>query len=237
MSNPEKFEPKTESREKKEIEEIEKSPLDVGDKRDLALHCFGEKPAALLTVGQFLERTVWDKKDNIPEEIVQDKEVVEKILDELGFFYQTKKIKSGPEEKIYFVGYDIFVSKNSENLNRLVKAFDGENEQEIGFALGYPETAVKAFPARDPDYKGFYEGCLDYRELYGILPKYERDELLKEGVFKFLNFKLSKNHWREELEVARKYQRLIKEKAPNLYKEILEKGVDPVGCEWKELEE
>lgn len=237
MPNLEKFEPISESREKKEIEAIEKSPLDIGDKRDLMLLYFGVKPAALLDVGKHLKRTEMDKEDNIPEEIFQDKEVVEKILDELEFFYQTGKIKSGPEEKIYFAGYKIFVSKNLENLNRLVRSFKENKEQEIGFALGYPETAVKAFPARDADYKEFYERCLDYRELYGILPKYEREELLKEGVFKFLNFKLSKNHWREELEVARKYQRLIKEKAPNLYKEILEKGVDPVGCEWKEIEE
>ncbi len=153
----------------------------------------------------------------------------------MDFFYQTGKVESGPEKKIYFAGYDIFVSKNLENLNRLARSFAENKEQEIGFALGYPETAVKAFPARDSDYKKFYERCLDSRELYGILPKYEREELLKEGVFKFLNFKPSRSHWREELEVARKYQRLIKERAPNLYKEILERGIDPVGCEWKEL--
>jgi hypothetical protein len=35
---------------------------------------------------------------------------------------------------------------------------------------------------------------------------------------------LSKKDWRKELEMARKYQKIIKEKCPELYQEIIEKG-------------
>jgi len=94
--------------------------------------------------------------------------------------------------------------------------YETENDREIGLTLGYPETAVEAFVSGDE---------LDYREL----PKEEIRKLTKEGTSKFLDFHLSKDHWQEELNLVKRQQALIKEKFPNLYKEIIEYGVDQIG--------
>ena len=52
--------------------------------------------------------------------------------------------------------------------------------------------------------------------------------MIKENTCKFLDFRPSKNHWREELNLVKEWQKIIKEKFPHLYKEIIRIGVDQI---------
>jgi hypothetical protein len=64
----------------------------------------------------------------------------------------------------------------------------------------------------------------DLKEWWESLDKKERYDLKNEKVLNFLTFSLSKKNWREELEIVKKHQKIIKEKCPELYQEIIEKG-------------
>lgn len=77
--------------------------------------------------------------------------------------------------------------------------------------------------------KGFINGeVFDRGEDLKKLSKKEREELKKEEVFKFLTFGLSRDNWREELELARKYQRVIREKSPKIYNKVIKSIRDPL---------
>lgn len=110
------------------------------------------------------------------------------------------------------------VGQGLEKLNQLKEAWQSGKNEEIGRALGYPESAVDAFIKGE---------VLDIGEDLKSLTKEERKALKEEEVFKFLTFGLSKNNWREELELVRRYQKAIKEKSPKIYNEIIKTRRDP----------
>ena len=60
------------------------------------------------------------------------------------------------------------------------------------------------------------------------MPKEESKRLIKEKTSKFLDFRLSKDNWQEELNLVRKQQKLIEKKFPNLYKQIARYGLDKI---------
>jgi len=206
-------------KEKKEIRLIEKSPLDYQDKKDLLLAYFEEKPASWLGVdARFYKKEGEKKKAEILRELAERKEKVQELLEKLGFIYEKRDFEE-EEQKTYDIGCHFLVSKNSENLFRLKKALEEKSDKEIGLSLGYPETAIEGFLNKE---------MLDYEKLRESLSNKELKELQKEGVFKFLTFHPSKDHWREELEVIRRYQKLIREKSPKIYKEIIQQAADPL---------
>ena len=202
-----------EEKEKREIEMIEKSPLFYQDKMDLALTYLDEKPVSWIDVSERYEQTE-EKEDEILDELESKKDQVQQMLDKIGFVYEMKKFKT-KERTTYNSGYDFIVSKSSENLFRFKKALEKGDEKEIGLCLGYPKTAVEGF---------INKNTLDYKDL----PKKESKKLIKEKTSKFLEFRLSKDHWRDELKTVRKRQRLIKEKFPNLYKKVVKEGLDQI---------
>lgn len=211
----EKNEQITEQREK--IELIEKLPLSSWtswDKKVLLLVLLGEKPAACPCLEQrFYKREAVKERPKIAERLAKEKEETKEILDKLGLPHKEKAFEY-EEEKMYNIGYHFYVGKDSEKLARLMEARD---DREIGLSLGYPESAVDAY---------VNETSLDYEELIKSLSSEELQALQKEGVFKFLDFRPSRDHWQEEIEIARKRQALIKEKSPKIYQEIIRKHPD-----------
>lgn len=105
----------------------------------------------------------------------------------------------------------ILFARDLETLDRLKQAFVKNNDKEIGFILGYPESAINAYI----EGKKFDEA--DYKNL----PAKEKEKLKKGEILNFINFGLSKNNWQEELKIIQEYQKLIRQKSPNIYKEIL----------------
>lgn len=203
-------------KEQKEIEMIEKSPLFWQEKMALALAYLNEKPASWIEVSERYEQAEIEKKEGkILNQLEIEKDQVQQILDKIGLAYEMKKFKT-KERTTYNSGYNFLVSKNPENLFQLKKALEGGDEKEIGLAFGCPETAVEGLASKNALY--------DYKKL----PEKEQKRLIKEKTSKFFLFRLSKDYWQEELILVRKWQGLIKEKFPNLYKEIVKNGLDQV---------
>ncbi len=105
--------------------------------------------------------------------------------------------------------------------------------QKIGLLFGYPQTAVKAFKSivmtekelkRKIMLKGLQRALLDKETWHKDLSDKEKKDLLEEKVLKFTYFMPSKENWQEELEVVRKWQKIIKDKSPNLYQERLKES-------------
>lgn len=201
--------------ERGKMELIEKSPLESWGKRDLILVVLDEKPAAWLSLEhRFYKEEALEEKPKILERLSKEKIATKKVLDKLGLVYEDEAFEE-EEQKTYNIGYHFSISKDPEKLARLTKARD---DREIGLSLGYPRTAVDAYVNGT---------LLDYEELRKSLPQERLQALQKEGVFKFLDFHPSKDHWQEELEIARKRLALIKEKSQKIYQEIIEKNPDP----------
>lgn len=216
----EKFEPRLKieygekkEKENKETEMIEKLPLDYQSRKDLALAYLDEKPASWIDVSERYKKTE-KNEDEILNKLKLRKDTIQKILDKAGFIYELEEFKT-EERTTYNTGYNFIIAKNSENLSRIKKALKEGNEKEKGLLFGYPKTAVEGFINRK---------VLDYNEL----PKKESKRLIKEKTSKFLDFRLSKNNWFEELKIVRKQQKLIKEKFPNLYQKITKYGLDRI---------
>lgn len=215
----------TPEQEKKEVKLIENAPLYHQDKMHLALVYLNEKPATLIETPTshrvFFQKEREKRESKVFDRLKKEKEEVVKLLDQLGLVRDEGGVEKAETKDTYGISYTFVVSKDQENFSRLQKAIEKGDDREIGLALGYPKTAVEAFA----------EGkLLDIEELKKSLSKEEREELQKEGIFKFgmEEFHYSKDHWREELEVVRRHKRLIEEKFPNLYKEIIEKSHDPL---------
>jgi len=227
MLNPEKFElqleakkeERPEEKEKREIELMEKSPLALQDKIDLVLVYLKEKPAAWLGNGVRFYKTEKEKeRQNKLKRLDRKGEETRKVLENLSLPSYSFKYES-EEEKTILVSYDFLVGRDLEKLNRLKEAWQSGITKDLGLALGYPESAVE----------GFINGqVLDREKDFKRLPKKDKKELKKEGVLKFLNFGLSKNNWREELELVRRYQRVIQEKSPRIYDKIIKTKHDPL---------
>ena len=92
---------------------------------------------------------------------------------------------------------------------RLLARLDQASEEETGFALGYPKTAVHA---HNQGLKGELDDFLmtsdEIMSAYGQLAP-------------FALFRPSRAHWQEEMTVVRKWADTIKRVTPGLYKEML----------------
>jgi len=202
-----------EEKEKREIEMIEKSPLFYQEKKDLVLSYLNEKPASWIDVSERYKQTE-KNEDEILNQLELKRDEIRKILDKTGFVYEVEKFKI-KERTMYNAGYNFIIARNSEDLSRLKRGLKRGDTKEIGLSIGYPETAVEAF---------INKKVLDYNKL----PKEESKRLIKEKTSKFLDFRLSKNNWQEELNLVRRQQKLIEKKFPNFYKQITKYGLDKI---------
>ena len=195
--------------EEQEIKEIEGSSLEVDKKLDLVLVSLGEKDVAWLGSHQIVREGCSRKE--VLDTLKSEKENIDSLLDVLDIPHQTTK-EVNPGEDI--PGFGIAAGKDPEKLREFVEADQAGDDKTMGYLLGYPKTAVEAYDTdKSMNFQVFFEKELS---------RDEREALLAEGVTRFLGFQPSKKHWREELEDAREKQRLIKEKAPKLYSEIME---------------
>ena len=164
----------------------------------------GRKQAAHLGSYDVVESD--EHRKQLEKEMGEEYQTITELLNKLGLSFQ----RTSPAEDNGIYGFSLFIAKNQENLAKAVEADETKNDKEFGVLMGYPKTAVDAYQT---------ENAFD---LKAELPKAELDKLEKEEVLAFLEFMPSKGHWREELDAVRETQRLLKEKAPELYDEIVE---------------
>jgi hypothetical protein len=91
----------------------------------------------------------------------------------------------------------ISVARNRETLDELLKVSGKKDHGDYGRLMGYPETAVKAFVNKE---------LLDKKDY----------PYMSDNIFPL---KLSKDHWREEVEHLKSWNEAIKKYAPETYRQ------------------
>lgn len=194
-----------ESPERRQIELLQQSNLESGKKLDIALLLLGRKSAAQLGAYDVIESD--QHKERLTVEFQREFSAIEGLLKELGLFYRAKPIR----EDRGMLGFSFLVADNGENLIKAVDSEKNKDDKTFGLLMGYPETAVSAYRTSE---------AFNYEE---ELSKNELERLKNEGVLPFITFMPSRKHWEEELNYTRENQRLIQEKAPLLYNELVSK--------------
>jgi hypothetical protein len=189
---------------KRMIELVESSSLKTNKKFDLMQLLLDRKQAAQFGNYDVIESD--EHRTQLEKEMAEEYRTISELLTKLGLFFHGKP----PAEDNGIYGFSILVAKTSENLVGVEEADTSKNDKEFGVLMGYPKTAVDAYNTKDAF------------DLETELSKEELEELKQEGVLAFLEFMPSKGHWQEELNFVRETQRLIKEKSPRLYYEIIE---------------
>lgn len=103
------------------------------------------------------------------------------------------------------------VGKKASDVDRLVALLNGENtHSEFGEIFGFPETAVEAFEAGGDNTFSIWDA------------KNVPPELIKEDYMAFGQLALSRKHWREEVEVVKRWAQAVRETDPNLYTRVVQ---------------
>lgn len=204
-------------KEKNNIRAIENSSLNLQSKQDLLLVYLKERPSSSHpSENKYYKKEFCEKEDDLLKKIDEEKKDIRVMLESLEipfYFEEFEEENKKPIEK----KYRFLVGRSEEDLENLKEALRKCSAKEIGTALGYPKTSVDAFVEGE---------ILDKYDDLRFLAQKEKEDLKKEQVFKFVSFGLSKQNWRSELDLVRRYQMIIKEKAPKLYSDILEKRKD-----------
>ena len=130
---------------------------------------------------------------------------VEEILRSLSLPYFIEIVSLDEE----YEEASIAIAQNKESLEK-VKVANASEEKDrdnlLGEAMGYPQTAIAAY------IKG---NTMELSEL--------PEEIKNSDYIKFLEFKLSKDHWQEEIEGVKKRADTIRQTDPNFYNKIIKK--------------
>jgi hypothetical protein len=209
-----------EIRERHEIVKILESlpfrPMYSTDaKIGLLLVWSGLKPATDITLGK-----EWERGE--AEKTLTDEEVEEakRKLASAGLWAVELPKESGALDEpgehsadylppYFYEEQEFFVAKDEGTARALRDAQINRRHDVFGKLCGFPETAIRAFLQKKKNREKFME--------VDDLPL----EIRSEDYMAFLFFKLSKDHWLEELEVAKEWSKKIKELDYELYKEAL----------------
>ncbi|MEK7580383.1 MAG: hypothetical protein AAB465_02120 [Patescibacteria group bacterium] len=94
----------------------------------------------------------------------------------------------------------------------LIRVMTAETEREFGLALGFPETAVKAF-CEDPGYTRTWSGDKEEKIIYYSLPRRLRE------IFGW-GYVMSKENWQEEIKILKKWYQTLRQDAPILFRQF-----------------
>ena len=208
----------TKEQERELVERLENTPLRIDDKVELLLTWKGPIPARDISIAT----ESW-KEDEPPKHLAPKRvELLEELAKDMKlsyilspkqivdgeYFYKTEdgQERLGKQEEVI-----LYLAKKKENLNLLMKAIKIENDQLLGQVYGYPESAIKAYRKENET------GKKETIEVSDLPP-----EIQKQDSVAFARFKLSKDHWQEELKTGEKWAEVVKETSPKLYDEFIE---------------
>lgn len=230
MHNPDReFEPKigvpeeqapeitAEEKEKKDIEAIENIDfLGDQDKMELILTYLGEKPSSIVEIDYNEKKSIVSE-----DEFLQAKDDLKKLFEECGLEFSILESKGVDYSDDCFErrGFTFFIGRNKDAIEKLKEARLWKNIKEEGLLLGYPESACKAFSEAMRD--GNSKKLLEKKELWKKLSLEEKKEFIEKGLFHFQNFRFSEDNWEEELKTVKKWQEIIREKSPKLYRDMI----------------
>ncbi|SRR6056297_141489 len=121
-----------------------------------------------------------------------DPEEIERALEDSGLSCarkETKEGENGPKSVLV-------VTREEDELEELLNLDPSQDHEEYGRLMGYPESAIKAF--KDKKFQLEEENYPD-----------------EEGVI--FDFKLSRDNWREEWELLKRWSQIIKEYSPQTF--------------------
>jgi hypothetical protein len=216
-------------KEKVDIEQIENLDfLGTQDRMILILTYLGEKPVTKIELSYIEQYPYTDLN-----EIILKREKLERLLKKLGLKFKIIKRIIVNENGFEEITFEFLISRDKKKIEELEKAINENDSRKMGELYGYPKTAVDAYvksmrilkEKRKNKRDILLESIFDRKKWFDSLSEEERSKLIEEGVLNFLTFTFSKKHWREELDVVRKWQSIIKEKSPRLYQEIIESKI------------
>ena len=184
------------------VETIEDTPFRGSDRAYLLLVYLGCKASSLISLGSRVWR-VGEQPRHVPKE---DLEIARAAFATAGLVYHEYEPRRHPavsqpgRPARYVELIDFAVARDADALERLVGAYAAWDEHELGLAFGYPETAVQ----------GYVEGR---RKDHEELPITVR---LSES-YQFLGFRLSQDHWEDELHSVLIWLNAIKMVSPIIY--------------------
>ncbi|MBP6883856.1 MAG: hypothetical protein KBC06_01330 [Candidatus Pacebacteria bacterium] len=144
---------------------------------------------------------------------VDEKEVLE-ILKKAGLFAKFVPTRVSGYKDCYF-------AQSEEDVDTLIR-LDDEHDQtdamiQLGKVYSFPDTSIAGYISSDGEGK---EGFM--------LSLKEESEKIPAELKPFLAFRLSKDHWREEMEIGKKWAEEIKFVDPELYRRIIDKSQNMV---------
>lgn len=131
------------------------------------------------------------------------------ILKKLGLCYGLGPCKQFPPDssgKSPLVQLYVAVDQKS-----LIRVMTAETEREIGLALGFPETAVKAF-CQDPGYHRIWSGDKKDERIYSLPRRFRK-------IFGW-GYVMSKENWQEEIKTLKKWYQTLRQDAPILFRQL-----------------
>ncbi len=195
-----------------EMELLGNTWINSHEKTGIVLVKLGLKPAANFSYLFYTDYEEYgpDFEDEYISSIKKTKEILKK--QRIPFMEKhTKFVNSAGEG----AKNEFFIGNNWNELNELITASEVDSSPEydfaMGTALGYPQTAIEA-------YSRYIIGSQSEQMLdNGELP----EEVRNKEYMKYLNFRLSRDHWQEELEVVKQSAEAIKAHTPALYSQIV----------------
>lgn len=187
-------------REKRNTEIIERLPLTDFDKVDMLLILQNLKQATDIRI--YSDRN----KD------------FEQSLKELGLVGLLGKKEKLPDSKK--TSQEFYVAKTGDIAKRLKNAWQTLDDAELGALSGYPQSAVESFIKSKSLTGSEEEVAKAFRELFigADIP----EDVRHEDYLAFLNFQLSRDNFRQELEVVRSWAEEIRRLDPSLFERVVD---------------
>ena len=191
-------------KEKEMLEEIENMELNGNKKLDLALFILGKKEA--LQLGSYDVVESEEHKKDLQKEFQLEFDIIKKVLDRFKLLYDTK----GINEDRGILGFSFLATRDDDSLQKIKEAAERKDDKTFGLMMGYPETAVGTYNTKEALNMG------------KDLSREEKEYIKDNDIEPFIDFMPSKAHWEEEIEHVKQNQSLIKEKSPELFRQIIE---------------
>lgn len=175
------------------------------DKANILMVLSGDKPS--MHTGFFSDDTAIGK--NLPEKYLEERAAFSKIVTDLGLKYQLqiKHLEKEINGVASWVEWAVFcIAKDLDTAIELCNARENWNEEKEGALLGFPKTAVDAF---------IHDTMLDIDDT----PL--STEHVSAEAMKFLNHRLSKEHWEEEVKYLPDFARNVMRISPEIYNQCL----------------
>ncbi len=225
--------------ERETIHKIENLPITAADQASILLVWSGAKPATIIDY-QLTEKDLnQEYTDSDSTRMPKISKLMAEIeyLDLFVSYIATIDLKTGlalnnhlkAGDSVQFaIAKDEATAKivQEEQTNRFMTDKPVDNVR-LGKALGYPETAVKAYQAyedaqkqyRDNLKRHIRQGPFPQQSDY-IMDRSEIPEQIRESPFlinSISSFAFSKSHWQEELELKKAWSDTVERMSPNIY--------------------